>query len=108
MKKNVKLEELNINFATVSWIHKLYRWFKRIQLCSNKNYQQNFDEQLKERFFNAYKFSKHNNNKFILLLRKGIYPYEYFNDQEKFNQTLLPEKEDFYSHLNVEDITDTD
>ena len=27
---------------------------------------------------------------------------------EKFNETLLHEKEDFYSHLNMEDITDTD
>ena len=27
---------------------------------------------------------------------------------EKFNKTSLPKKEDFYSHLNVEDITDTD
>ena len=30
------------------------------------------------------------------------------NDQEKFNGTSLPEKEDFYSHLNMEDITDAD
>ena len=27
---------------------------------------------------------------------------------EKFNETSLPEKEDFYSHLNMEDITDDD
>ena len=30
------------------------------------------------------------------------------NDWEKFNETLLPEKEDFYGHLNMEDITDVD
>ena len=29
-------------------------------------------------------------------------------DLGKFNETLLPEKEDFYSHLNMEDITDAD
>ena len=29
-------------------------------------------------------------------------------DWEKFNERLLPEKEDFYSHLNMEDITDAD
>ena len=28
------------------------------------------------------------------------------NDWEKFNEMSLPEKEDFYSHLNMEDITD--
>ena len=38
--------------------------------CCNKNYQQKFDEKLKERFFNPYKFSNHDNNKFILLLPK--------------------------------------
>ena len=30
------------------------------------------------------------------------------NDWKKFNETSLPEKEDFYSHLNIEDITDAD
>ena len=44
----------------------------------------------------------------ILLLRKGVYPYEYMNDLEKFNETTLPKKEKFYSNLNMEDITDTD
>ena len=75
-------------------------------LCCDKNYQHNFDEKLKERFFNTYKFSNNDNNKFILLLQKVVYPYVYMNDWEKFNLTLLPEKEDFYSHLNTEDITE--
>ena len=30
------------------------------------------------------------------------------DDWEKFNETSLPEKEDFYSHLNVGDIADAD
>ena len=30
------------------------------------------------------------------------------DDWEKLNKTLLLEKEDFYSHLNMEDITDAD
>ena len=29
-------------------------------------------------------------------------------DWHKFNETSLPEKEDFQSHLNVDDITDSD
>ena len=74
--------------------------------CCNKFIK--FDEELKRRFFNTYKFSNHNNNKFILLLQKGISPYEYVNDWEKLNETSLSEKEDFYSHLNMEDITDVD
>ena len=31
-----------------------------------------------------------------------------FSTKKKFNETLLPEKEDFYSHLNMEDVTDAD
>ena len=73
-----------------------------------QKYQQKFDEKLKGRFFNTYKFSNHGNNKFILLLRKGVYPYQYMDDWERFNETSLPEKEDFYSHLKMEDITDAD
>ena len=42
------------------------------------------------------------------MLRKSLYPYEYMDDWEKFKETLSPEKEDFYSHLNMEDITDAD
>ena len=42
------------------------------------------------------------------MLRKGVHPYEYINDWEKFNETTLPQKEDFDSHLNTEDITDAD
>ena len=42
-----------------------------------------------------------------MLLRKGVYPYEYMDDWEKFNETTLPEKE-LYSNLNMEDITDSD
>ena len=30
------------------------------------------------------------------------------DDCEKFSKTLWPEKEDFYRHLNMEDITDAD
>ena len=76
-------------------------------LVCNKNCQTKFNETLKERFFNTYKFFNHDNNKFILLLQKGIYPYEYVDDWEKFNEKSLPEKEDFYSQLDME-ATDTD
>ena len=80
-------------------------------LCCNKNYLQNFDKKSKEWFFHLYKFSDHDYlflTKFILLLQKGVYPYEYKDNWEKFNETSLPEIEDFYRHLNWEDITDAD
>ena len=56
----------------------------------------------------TYKFSNHDNDKFILLLPKGVYPYEYIDDWEKLNETSLPEKEDFYNQINMEDNNDAD
>ena len=41
---------------------------------------------------------------YLLLLRKGVYPYEFMDDWEKFNKTLLLENEEFYSNLNMENI----
>ena len=43
-------------------------------------------------------------NKFVLLLRKSVYPYEYIDSWEKFDKTALPPKEVFYSNLSSEDI----
>ena len=45
-------------------------------------------------------------NKFILLLKKGVYPYECMDCWKKINETSLPDKEAFCSSLNMEDITD--
>ena len=38
----------------------------------------------------------------------GVYPYEYMDNWEKFSETTLPEKEDFYTHLSMEDINVAD
>ena len=46
--------------------------------------------------------------KFNLMTRKGVYPYDYMDSFEKFNKTELPTKEEFYSILNNEHITDED
>ena len=77
-------------------------------LSCNEDYSNKLDEKLKKQFKNLFKFSDNDINKFILLLRKGVYPYEHIYDWEKFNETTLPEKEEFYSNLNMEDITDAD
>ena len=42
------------------------------------------------------------------MLRKGVYPYEYMDSWEKFSEISLPSKKDFYSNLNMEDISDID
>ena len=68
-----------------------------------KNYQKEFTKDLINTFPNTYEFCKKDINKFILLLRKGIYPYEYI-----FDDTSLPDKEAFHNSLNIEGITSVD
>ena len=58
-------------------------------------------------FAHTYELCNGDINRFILLLRKGLYPYEYMDSWERFNETF-PDKKSFYSELNLEDITDKD
>ena len=46
--------------------------------------------------------------KLSLMTRKGVYPYDYMDSFDKFNKTELPTKEEFYSILNDEHISDED
>ena len=71
--------------------------------CYKKN-----NKELIKRFASTYSFCNNDLNKFILLLRKGVYPYEYMDNWERFNETSFPSKESFYSNLNMEDIDDID
>ena len=43
-----------------------------------------------------------------LLTRKGVYPYDYVSSLEKMSEIQLPPKEEFYSKLNDEDISEDD
>ena len=64
-------------------------------LCCNKNYKQKFDEKSKKQVFDKCKFSNHDNNKFILLLRKCVYSYGYVDDCEKLNKIHFLKKKIF-------------
>ena len=57
--------------------------------------------ELIEKFPRMYQFCNGDLNKFVLLLRKGVYPYEYMDSWERFNETSLPPKKDFYSELTI-------
>ena len=46
----------------------------------NKDYSNIIDEELKWRLKNTFKFSNNDMNKFNLLLRKGVYPYEHMDE----------------------------
>ena len=56
-------------------------------------------------FHNTKEIFKENIN---LLTRKGVYPYDYVFSIEKLSETQLPPKDQFYSKLNDEDISDDD
>ena len=76
--------------------------------CLNckKNCEKEFDEDLKKRFANTCKFCQGGINKLILILQKGVYPYEHTNDWEKLNATSSVTQKKFYNSLNMESITD--
>ena len=69
-----------------------YNLIKYECLSCDKNYSNKIDGKLKNRFQTTFKFSNNDINYFILLLRKGVYTYEYMDDSEYFNETTLPEK----------------
>ena len=43
-----------------------------------------------------------------LMTRKGVYPYDWVDSLEKFEQTFLPGKREFFSLLHGEDISPED
>ena len=77
-------------------------------LKCRKNYKKHFNKYLIKRFVNTYGFCDGEIKKFCLMLRKGIYPYEYPDSWKRFDETSLSEKEDFCSNLNMKEITDAD
>ena len=48
-----------------------------------KNYEKIFNKELIQRFVYTYEFCNGILNKFILLLRKGVYPYEYMDSWQR-------------------------
>ena len=61
-----------------------------------------------KKFPNIYQFCNGDINKFILLLRKVVYPYEYMDSWKRFAEISFPDKKAFYSEMYLEDITDED
>ena len=55
-----------------------------------------------------YQLANGNIDKFIFLLRKGVYLYKYLDRWERFNETELPSKDKFYSNLYLKDISKDD
>ena len=63
-------------------------------------------EELLKKYPSIYQYCNGDLNKFVLLLRKGVFPYEDMDSWENFDETTLPPKEAFYS--NLENISNED
>ena len=72
-----------------------------------KNDKKDFNKDSIQIFSNKHEFCDRDINKCILLLRKGIYAYEFVDSREIFDE-ILPGKKDFCSNLNMEGIIDID
>ena len=53
-------------------------------------------------------FERYSENQYTLLIKKGIYPYEYMTDWDKFKETKLTPREAFYSKLNMSGVCNED
>ena len=80
-KKNKKKQVIKLKHDD-TYIH------TRCKTC-NKRSKQTI-ESLKQKLKYTYILCNDNISKFLLLLRKGVYPYEYMNSFDKFEETELP------------------
>ena len=53
-------------------------------------------------------FEDYSDLQYDLLTRKGVYPYEYINSWDRFEETQLPPINAFYSNLNMASISEED
>ena len=58
--------------------------------------------------YHFFGFEEYNENQYKLLIKKGIYPYIYVTDWDKFKETKLPPREAFYSKLNMSGVGNED
>ena len=85
-----------------------YNLIKYEWLSCSKDYSNKLDEEWTKKFKNTFKISNNDIGKFFFLFREDVSSYEYMDDWKKFNETTLPEKEELYSNLNINEITDVD
>ena len=97
--KKIKVDE--INGADITFEIRFIDSFKFLQ-TSLANLVSNLSP---DDFHNTKYIFKTNTS---LLTHKGVYPYDYVSSLDKLLETQLPPKEEFYSKLNDEDISDED
>ena len=102
--KNVWKKKIRLNCEFTGF--KNGRLNYRCKECK-KSYTKLANESIKN-FPTLYKFCNGDLDKFFLLLRKGIYTYQYMDSWERFDENTIPPKVAFYSELNLGGISDAD
>ena len=132
--KNIKLRFIDSCRFTVSSLHKLasnpcgtseiqydkckdnmelinvsgdYIASLRCKRCKTKKTKDLDEDVLKKNFDHTSRFWGCD-EKFQLMIQKGVYPYEYINCWKKFEETSLSPKDAFCSRLNIKGISDED
>lgn len=106
--KNKELPKLEIkdsfNFLNTS-LEKLVGNLKKLGESKFKNSKQAFPHLYK---YYTEKWKHIDEDSFNLLLRKGVFPYEWVNDFKKFEYKQLPPKSAFFDQLSQKGISDED
>ena len=107
----ITYHEFVIKYVRNAWKEKKIGWIANLLDYKSKECKKSYtkltNESLKD-FLALYKFCNGHLNKFFVLLRKGIYPHEYIDSWERFDENKIPPKEAFYSELSLEGITNAD
>ncbi|XP_065195842.1 uncharacterized protein LOC135827241 [Sycon ciliatum] len=90
---------------TEKFISFTWRQFRFIDSCQFLN--ASLDRLVKTTPDDSFIFTKTLSNH-QLLMRKGVYPYEYMNSFSRFDETQLPAQSKFYSSLSDEGVSDDD
>ena len=102
--KNTKVSKISASGDEISVNHEiLFLHSFKFMACALGTLVDNLG---KSNCKNLWKF--YEGDKFELLKRKGVYPYEYVDSLERLSDDKLPSKDEFYSRLNNTEISDED
>ena len=73
-----------------------------------KSHESQLVRDLIKKFPSTYKLCNKSTPKFIVLLKKAVYPHEYMDSIDRFNETTLPNIEKFYSKIQQKHISKDD
>ena len=94
----------------LSWMHKLSRSFNRMQMFYFLTIiiKKSLTKPFRNGILIICKFSDHDINKFILLLRKRCLPIWLYRWLEFIWSKFITSKKDSYSYINMKDVTNAD